>query len=543
MRHVQLAAVLAVGLWAAAAVAADGPAGVYEDDRVRLALQPDPADAGRMVGDVRIGGHTYPVAGRVDGRAVSGQFEANGTSFPFRAEPTADGGVQLTSGGKAYALRPVEARPGLAPKNDFPAGYTVVKTTEHGLALVASKPAARSVGRAIGAAADDWSGWFDRGWTHGKPYADGRDKRTGLMSLTADRHGRPVRGIVTVRLQPAGGADVAVVVCRADATAADWAELTGGGGGGQGGGLAGAVKRVPLRTLTFPDNTGSIGIAAGYRTEATSCANSFVITGPAGQTVMLAAAFVVSTPDSMAVQLFRQTGVGRPPLIAPYASPAEAIVSLSPQLSQLARQAGVPGASVDHVQAVARAESAMGANGRAGVVAYGVTTAYGFADGREHHLRAIANVDLMPTSNDSYLFWANVVRAPDATFAKNLPAMLAMVASWRCNGAELARRTAVWQRDRAAWFDGVQAANADVQQAYARHNAAWRANANVESRVADNYSEAMRGYTTMADTTTGERTTIDYGRADQIVERMNETDPGRYVVVPLRDDLDPVQPR
>lgn len=52
--------------------------------------------------------------------------------------------------------------------------------------------------------------------------------------------------------------------------------------------------------------------------------------------------------------------------------------------------------------------------------------------------------------------------------------------------------------------------------------------------TATDLDEVIRGVRT------GERTSADLGNVDQIVDRLNEQDPGRYVQIPLRDELLPL---
>jgi len=41
------------------------------------------------------------------------------------------------------------------------------------------------------------------------------------------------------------------------------------------------------------------------------------------------------------------------------------------------------------------------------------------------------------------------------------------------------------------------------------------------------------------DTETGNRTSVDLGNVDRIVDKLNEGDPGRYKQIPLRDEMYP----
>jgi len=50
----------------------------------------------------------------------------------------------------------------------------------------------------------------------------------------------------------------------------------------------------------------------------------------------------------------------------------------------------------------------------------------------------------------------------------------------------------------------------------------------------------IRGYRTVEDTTTGERSSVNLGKVDDVVNKLNEGDPGRYKQIPLRDEMYPM---
>ena len=45
---------------------------------------------------------------------------------------------------------------------------------------------------------------------------------------------------------------------------------------------------------------------------------------------------------------------------------------------------------------------------------------------------------------------------------------------------------------------------------------------------------------TVEDTRTGERTSVDLGNVNEIVDKLNEHNPDRYIQIPLRDELHPL---
>jgi hypothetical protein len=55
-----------------------------------------------------------------------------------------------------------------------------------------------------------------------------------------------------------------------------------------------------------------------------------------------------------------------------------------------------------------------------------------------------------------------------------------------------------------------------------------------------NFDEMIRGYRTVEDTATGDKTSVDLGDVHQVVQNLNYSDPGRYKEIPLRDELYPL---
>ena len=51
--------------------------------------------------------------------------------------------------------------------------------------------------------------------------------------------------------------------------------------------------------------------------------------------------------------------------------------------------------------------------------------------------------------------------------------------------------------------------------------------------------EGIRGYRKVYDTQTGDETDVNLGDVNGVVNALNETDPGRYIQVPLRDEVQP----
>ena len=74
---------------------------------------------------------------------------------------------------------------------------------------------------------------------------------------------------------------------------------------------------------------------------------------------------------------------------------------------------------------------------------------------------------------------------------------------------------------------------------YAQHNENWRQTEIAKGRSNADFVESIRGYRTVVDTQTGEKTSVDYNNVNEIVNSANEQNPGRYVQIPLRDEMYP----
>ena len=124
--------------------------------------------------------------------------------------------------------------------------------------------------------------------------------------------------------------------------------------------LKAAIAAVPLTTYNFPDNTGSVGVAPGWATQAPTIAGA-TIAGPANQTVSYGLSAEVLTPDNWMVKTNEQTALnarrmgGPAPqpinmLIAAYsADPVTALQNLLPAINRLSQTRGGPVSRLDRI--------------------------------------------------------------------------------------------------------------------------------------------------------------------------------------------------
>jgi hypothetical protein len=239
-------------------------------------------------------------------------------------------------------------------------------------------------------------------------------------------------------------------------------------------------------------------------------------------------------------------------LVAPYSGPLEALQRLHPQVDRRNVAQGGSSATMDHLRAVGP-EQDLKPSGRSVLVRYGVTEHR--RDGSTAHSQVLAQVQVSPTTQTSWMFSSNGARAPDAIFERDLPLMLQMVNSVKWDDAAIQRasnqRTGAqqqWFANQQAGYRAQQAANDaqhqsywDAQKANAQQSRNWEDGQLAQDRRNDNFSELMRGYRTVEDSRTGERRSVDYLNVDKIVDDLNQGDPDRYRQIPLRDELHPIE--
>ena len=336
------AAPLADGAIAAVAPPAENPLGAPAADPFvgtfsdgKLTVTGATKDGG-YVASLTMGDQKYPATATMQNHSLNGSFDASGHPFTFSA--TLDGDVMtMTTGGKTYTLKRTGPASPPAPANplgrvDAPAvdklpGYAVAVSTDAGKTLTTNKPQAHDATAAFKLVFPELANYFDGRPTLGGAFQDTRDRSVATASFAAQLNGHPVRGLVSCHITDAGAA-IAVTYCRTDADPSAWNKLTEA--------APGESSIPPLKTLNFPDNTGSIGIAEGWTTQSQSAMQQVTITGPADQVITIGSCFPVQSPNSQLIQMERQTAaiqrqMGRnplptpPQLVAPYSGPAEAM--------------------------------------------------------------------------------------------------------------------------------------------------------------------------------------------------------------------------
>jgi hypothetical protein len=452
--------------------------------------------------------------------------------------------VTLPTGGKPPTPTGLGAAPEVSRREGgLPSGYVQVAQTESGRMLTRHRDGAESVRAALGATLVELARYFDDRPKVQGAYEDQRDHRSGGATFVAKQAGQAVQGHIGCTLKERS-ADVVVTFCRADAPRAEWERLTVAQRGQTAGAGPGTVPA--LKTYSFPDGTGSIGLAPGWTTQARTLMGRVILKGPDDQAVTLGTTLSVSTPNSMAVhtqqQLLAQARqLGGPPpalppiLVARFDRPIRCYEALVPQLSRMSQANGGPPLEVRDLTLVKSVPGVL-ANSSADLVTLRIQL-----PGRQGRrpFKSFARLEITPISNDAFMFGITDAAAPEETFEQDLPVMLAMIGSVQENAAQIQQQTDENIRARKEWFAVQQRTHQELTAAYEQQHQDWRRRSNDQSRSVTDFNEVIIGQRTVLDTTTGEKTKVDLGHVDQIVDRLNEVDPGRYQQIPLRDELFP----
>jgi len=209
---------------------------------------------------------------------------------------------------------------------------------------------------------------------------------------------------------------------------------------------------------------------------------------------------------------------------------------LVPQFSEFSKAAGSFGIEIDNLKELPQEVKPSLPNGKVALVNYGVTHVQ---NGEKTHFLAGARVEITPIGNGSWMFYMTEIAGPDKTFAADTPTMLAMINSLKVNNEVVAEKTRENIDASNRRFAQMQQAHKEQMDAFDRQNKAWERRSLETSRSNTDFDEVIRGDRTVLDTETGNRTSVDLGNVDRIVDKLNEGDPGRYKQIPLRDEMYP----
>jgi len=541
-------------------------AGKYSDGQLTVELS-DTGDS--LTGSLTLQNQNFPAVAQTNGANIDGTFTVGADNFPFRA--TLDGAtLSLTSGGKTYSLKRISP-----PANPL-AGYTVVATSDSGKSLVTKKPLATSIQSALEATFPDLARYFGARPTIGSAYEDAHDHRSGGATFGTKLNGQPIRGIVSCKLDDAGGATVAVIYGRSDATKADWDKLATPAAAPAGAPPADTAKALGANAqeYQFPDGTGSITLAEGWKTQAQSAIGPIFIQGPGKQNVWISSNINVLTPDSPALRMMQQNEAfvrrwgGKPAptpmrMVAEFTDPVQALSDLTPQMSKMSESKGGPAVRIDKIISHKEMPSNL-KDGKAAVIVWDVSHT---ENGESTAYRSQEFMQMAMVGSGSWMMFATGFTSPAETYDHDAPVVLAMVRSEKVNQEVASQRmqqisqqnmamlkqqadasNASLQRNHDEWMKAQDQRNATYQEqhaaqmaGYAQHNQQWANEEWQKSRNSADFIETIKGTRTVYDTATGAAGTADLNYVNGVVNSLNEAalDPNRFVQIPLRDEMYP----
>ena len=501
----------------------------------------------------------------------------------FTAGDFADPADATNAGSAASSTAPADAdvpQPGTGAL----ANYTILKTTDYGKSMTRNFPANTTARQVVKATVPDLTAFFGQKPKLVGVFQDQKDKKSACVFFSESLSGQPVKGISVIKVTDDATREW-VVFCQANAPKGEAMKLlalhkpsqpaadadagstgTGAGGAAAAGSVpanpaastppsdSSAAPAVPtassggsnlqsippadikLQTYNFPDGTGSVGVPDGWTCASPTIGNC-VVKGPADQTVGLDLSAVVDVPNGQSVRMLR-IGHGdlSRALIGPFSpDPATALKNLIEAINRISRAHGGPTNTVDEIvnQKPIAAGSGM-PNGRAAIIEMKFTRTTNGVAKKFHSVQQFA-VYSFNGGQDTWSYFASQLSAPEETFKQDFPVMNAIFASLKENARGIAAKGAAEQKQ-------ADAINAQTNRMVAASNAniARMQQQQLESdRSFADVDEGIRGYRKVYDTQTGHEADVNLGDVNGVVNALNEADPGRYIQVPLRDEVQP----
>jgi hypothetical protein len=541
------------GRFGTPALAADAGAvnfsGKYQG--MGLSVEIVTARDGAYTGTIIMGDKRLPLTARVVDGKLQGSFISEQTNFPFYASLSGRD-LSLVSGDVTHALRkespPVNPlaipdpsarpanplanptantgakseapKPDASPKADGAlAGYSVLASTDAGKSLFAQNTDAKSAQAALQATLHDLGKFFDAKPTVGGAFVDDKDQRGGA-SFTAQLKGKDIKGSILCGIGDKGAA-ITVIYYNADAKPQEIAAL-----------VASMPAQIKWEEHQLPGGSGVVKTPSDWKITGASNIGAVTTAGPGGQSVSLGDGAEVLAPNNWLAPNQMRTPVAQRMLVAPFAPPAQALKNLMPQISMLSQAKGGPALELEKIIKASPLNASL-PNGQAQEIYYA------FAMGKPGamvHYRGLAQLECYPISNDTWAYYFIGGSAPDTTFDRDLPVMIDIAKSWKLNDNAVANNTQqniAAQNQRFAAFEQSMKEN---QAAFDGYMQSVRNSETVREKSNADFDEVIRGYRTVEDTKTGERTDVDLGNVHDIVQKMNEYDGAdRYKEIPLRD--------
>jgi hypothetical protein len=467
-------------------------------------------------------------------------------------------GVCISTAASTDAADPDAPQPGTGPL----VNYTILKTTDYGKSMTRDFPGQTTARQVVKATVPDLLAFFGEKPKLVGVYQDQKDKKSACVFFSEDLSGQPVKGLSVIKVTDDATREW-IVFCQANAPKGEAMKLlalqtpsaqpAGGGGATSAntpsqdtgatpavaGGSSGSAQPVPdadikLQTYSFPDGTGTVGVPEGWTCNSPTIGNA-IVKGPASQTVAFDLAGQVDVPGGQALRLLRMGG-GNPAttLIAPFnPDPATALNNLMQAINRIQQTRGGPTTTVDEVvNQQPRLPGPGMTNGHEAVIELAVTqTTKGVA--QKFHSVQIFAVYTFNGGQSTWNYYGSQEMAPEETYKQDLPVMNAIFDSLKENAAGINAKGAAEQQQVNQIVNQTRQMTAGVNATIAQMNSQ---EIQSEKSFAD-VDEGIRGYRKVYDSQTGDEADVNLGDVNGVVNALNEADPGRYVQVPLRDEV------
>jgi hypothetical protein len=458
------------------------------------------------------------------------------------------------------------------------ANYTILKTTDYGKSMTRDFSAGTTARQVVKQTGPDLAAYFGQKPKLVGVFQDQKDRKSACVFFSEALNGQPIKGLSVIKVTDDATREW-VVFCQADAPKGEAMKLlarhktpqpatdTGAGNsapaasGGGGVATAGSAPANPLsgnsaaaaspagsggsdvqstppaniklQTYNFPDGTGSIGVPDGWTCTSPTIGNC-VVKGPADQIVGMDLSGTIDVPNGQSMRLLQMghQDLSRA-LIGPFSpDPATALKNLIQAINRISQAHGGPTNTVDEIVSQKPLQPIPGVpNARAAIIEMKSTRTTNGVAKQFHSVQQFNVYSFNP--QDTWNYYACQLNAPEETFKQDFPVMNAIFASLKENAAGIAAKGAAEQQQ-------VNQIQAQTRQMTANTDAAIR-NMQEQQLESDrsfaDVDEGIRGYRKVYDTQTGEESDVNLGDVNGVVNALNESDPGRYVQVPLRDEV------
>lgn len=373
----------------------------------------------------------------------------------------------------------------------------------------------------------------------GKLFQEKGSNSVSMFFSVTDNNGshKAITGLMIVAMTAGGSTEGAVVYDETPRFAGSEGGMMkrlnevwhpGGGGGSARGGAQGVAQ--PLRQTPFPDNSGSIGLPAGWRITA-GHQGAVDAVGPTGSEIHYGVVVPVMDPNNPQTRSMIQmeTQGGRMPLpgmyvAIPYGTDAvRAFLAAAQQLNQKARK---PQMSFN-VTSTKRL-GGLGGGGDCALVEGTMDRHDGTGS-----MYSENTICMNPPMGGNWMLTIYQANIRQDMVQQEKPTLEAMASSYKMNGAVMNEESQeVISQIHQIGADTTARINAS-HEAFDQKLASDRANEDRVDRSNQNFSNYILDQTVVQNVQTGERGTVFNKYADSLVQN----DPNRFQYVPTQDML------